>query len=835
MKIKYKFILVLALLYSFSVNSFSQNLPYMHFKMLKNDTLHFYMKANALPPVEIVPVSFGTLNNVLPGTGNSNPLTFHLKYIPDNNFTGRDRAVLEYRGNPGNSLMDWAIKRTIVDIDVLNSIIKAQSDIVFINTNSQGDTIDILANDSTTADSLFISDILNVNNGAATLYNNKVIFKPDTNFTGTTYFNYKINDNLGSSAIGHVIINVADQNITTDTLYYQVTNTNTLPIILNEAGFEIDSGFAPQLGDINFDNDPELVYTPDVDSTGTDEFHFINSSDTIVIYVEIFDGKDDGGVVIDDNVYTGLNTEVSFNVIDNDYKKNYFSLSHTDPENGTLQYNGQGNFTYTPDDEFNGVDEFTYTLQLSFNYFQSATVKIYVDNFYPNDYENYNIYMSKNSQFVLSYDIPINGYSFNIHSQPIEGTVDIYNDWDTVYVNCEDVIGQHFIVYTPPADYIGNDRFEIEYCPPNDSCIILKVNPHIYDEQSDTTCACAAASCIWPGDTDNDGKVNAKDILPIAMYLGNTGPQRGYSTINWLGLNAEAWNLDQIDNGINLNHADADGNGKLTTNDSIAILDHFNKLHNIYSERIVEEAEFPMFLVPDQTEVDSGDVLTLYIIVGDDDNPAKDINGIAYTLSVNSYLADSASLHHEFYTDSWLANGSASMQLSKQYQDGQVDAAFSRIGFSGITGIGAIATCDFIVEDDIDGLKRCTNLKKIPFDIKISNITIANGAGNTSRIPDIETTVYLNLKGNNNGINEATDIILYPNPTKDNVNIFLDGNDNISGYRIYNSLGMLMSDTKTDESKKANIDLSTFNNGIYLIEIYTQNNKKYIRKIEIVK
>jgi hypothetical protein len=319
------------------------------------------------------------------------------------------------------------------------------------------------------------------------------------------------------------------------------------------------------------------------------------------------------------------------------------------------------------------------------------------------------------------------------------------------------------------------------------------------------------------------------------MYLGNTGPQRGYSTINWLGLNAEAWNLDQIDNGINLNHADADGNGKLTTNDSIAILDHFNKLHNIYSERIVEEAEFPMFLVPDQTEVDSGDVLTLYIIVGDDDNPAKDINGIAYTLSVNSYLADSASLHHEFYTDSWLANGSASMQLSKQYQDGQVDAAFSRIGFSGITGIGAIATCDFIVEDDIDGLKRCTNLKKIPFDIKISNITIANGAGNTSRIPDIETTVYLNLKGNNNGINEATDIILYPNPTKDNVNIFLDGNDNISGYRIYNSLGMLMSDTKTDESKKANIDLSTFNNGIYLIEIYTQNNKKYIRKIEIVK
>ncbi len=807
----------------------------MHFKMLKNDTLHFYMKANALPPVEIVPVSFGTIDNVLPGTGNSNPLTFHLKYIPDNNFTGKDHAVLEYRGNPGSSLMDWAIKRTIIDIDVLNSIINAQNDIVFVNTNSQGDTIDVLANDNTTADSLYIDGILNINNGTATLSGEKIIFKPDSGFTGLTYFNYKVTDNLGSSAIGNVIVRVDDQNITADTLYYYVTNTNTLPIILNKPGFQIDSNFTPQLGDIDFTNDPELIYSPDIDSTGTDEFHFVDSSDTIVVFVEIYEGKDNGGVVIDDNVYTGLNTAVTFNVIDNDYKKNYFSLSHTDPENGTLSYNGQGEFTYTPDDDFNGYDEFTYTLQLSFNYFQSATVKIFVDNFYPSNYYSYNIFMSENSQYVLYYDIPIDGYSFNLHAAPLEGSVDIYNDWDTVYVNCEDVIGHHFVVYTPPEDYTGVDRFELEYCPPNDSCQILKVFPHIYSEQSDTSCACAATSCIWRGDTDNDGKVNAKDILPIAMYLGNTGPAREYSTVNWLGLNAEDWDITQIDNGINLNHIDADGNGKITSNDSLDILEHFNKLHNIYSDRLVQETEFPLYLIPDQTEVDSGDVLTLYIIAGDEDNPAKDINGIAYTLSVNSYLADSASLHHKFYTDSWLANGKASMQISKQYQDGQVDAAFSRIGFSGVTGIGKIATCDFIVEDDIDGLKRNTNQQKIPFTIKLTNITIANGTGKSVRIPDIETTVYLNLKGNNNTDNNDTGILLYPNPTENNVNIFIDGNDNILSYRIYNSLGMLMINKKITKSKKIDIDLSTYENGIYFIDINTENHQKFIKKIEIVR
>ncbi len=804
--------------------------------MLKNDTLHFYMKANALPPVEIVPVSFGTLNNVLPGSGNSNPLTFHLKYIPDNNFTGRDHAVLEYRGNPGSSLMDWAIKRTIIDIDVVNSILNAQTDIAFINTNSPGDTIDVLANDNTTADSLFIDEILNVNNGTATLTDdNKIIFKPDSNFTGTTYFNYKIQDNLGTTTIGHVIIRVNDQNISADTLYYYVTNTNTLPIDLNEQGFQIDSNFTPQLGDIDFDNDPELIYTPYVDSTGTDEFHFLNTQDTIVVFVEIYEGKDNGGVVIDDDVYTGLNTEVSFNVIDNDYKKNYFSLSHTDPEHGTLQYNGQGNFTYTPENNFNGIDEFTYTLQLSFNYFQSATVKIFVDNFYPNDYSEYNISVSKNSQLVLYYDIPIDGYSFNLHSAPLEGTVDIYNDWDTVYVNCEDVIGDHFIVYTPPADYTGGDRFEIEYCPPNDSCIVLKIDPFIYNEESDSTCACAATSCIWPGDSDNNGKVDAKDILPIAMYLGQTGPQRNYSTVNWLGLNAEDWNLTQIDNGVNLNHIDADGNGIITASDSLSILDHFNDVHNIYSDRIVDEAEYPLYLIPDQSEVDSGEVLTLYIVAGDEDYPAKDLNGIAYTLSVNSYFADSASLHHHFYTDSWLANGSASMQMSKQYQAGQVDAAFSRIGFSGVTGIGKIATCDFIVEDELDGLKRNANFQKIPFEIKLTNVTIGNGTGKTVRIPDIETTVFLNLNGNNPENNKSPDILIYPNPTQNYVNIFMDGNENIAGYHVYNSVGMLIENKQINNRKKLGLDVSTYDNGIYLIEIFTENNNKYIKKIEIVK
>ena len=834
MKFKYKFVLVLAVIYSISTNVFSQNVPYMHFKMLKNDTLHFYLKSNAIAPIEIVPASYGTIDNVLPGSGSTNPLTFHLKYIPDPNFTGTDVAVLEYRGNPGSSLMDWSIKKVKVEIDILNSVLNANKDVVFIQTNSPGDTIDVLANDSTTADSLFIDDVLNVFNGTATVTNdNKIIYKPDSNFTGYTFFNYKVKDDKGSGEIGHVMIYINDDNTMQDTLYYFVSNTQKLPIDLFEQGFQLDSNFLPQLGTLDFSNDPELIYTPDVEQTGTDIFHLNNTTDSIVISVEIFEGKDNGNIIVDDVFFTGLNTDISFNVTGNDYNQNTFSLSHTNTDHGTLTYTGNGNFTYSPDNGFNGIDEFTYTVQLSFFYFQTANVKIFVDNYYPSNISSYKINVSQNSQFVLNYKIPIDGYWFNLHAAPLEGAVDIYPGYDTVYVNCEDVAGNNLIVYTPPQGYVGSDRFEIEYCPPNDSCEIIKIDVNVLEEVSDSSCACAANSCIWPGDTDNNGKVNAKDILPIGFYLGQTGPSRDFSTVNWLGLNAEEWSNNQMDNGYNLNHVDADGNGIINTDDTISVLAYYNKTHNLYPAHTVQQNEFPLYLETDQTSVDSGEVLTLYIIAGDDDYPVKEINGISYNLSLQSYFVDSASLHHEFYTNSWLTNGGTSVQISKQVQDGQVETALSRIGFPNVSGIGKIATCDFIVEDDLDGLKRTYGMQTIPITIKLTDIVAMRADGTTINLQNTKTTVMLNIDSKNiqpynNNLN------IYPNPAKHEVNISLVGNENISGYTIYNSLGMIKENKLINHGNNIRIDLNSYINGVYFIKIYTDNKKTYTKKIEIL-
>jgi len=834
MNIKYKNIVVLMLLIGASFSMTAQNLPYQHFKVLKGDTLQFQLNSYGIAPIEIVTPQNGEIPN--PGVGSGpNGTIYNMEYWPDTSYVGFDHAVLEYYGDPGTDIFTWHKKVVEIDFEVVLSILEAKKDFYTVSKNSTGDTLDILLNDSTTGDTLFLDGVLNLKNGNILITDdNKIVFKPEAGFEGLTYFNYEISDDIGSQSIGHVVLNVTNNTNTIDSLSYYVTNTNKLSIILKEKEFSISSYNQPQMGDLDFDNDPEIIYTPFVDSLGIDEFYLVSNDDSTYVSITVVEGREDGNVLVDDEVFTGKNTAVSFNVKDNDFKKNYFNLTYTQPENGTLQYQGQGDFIYTPNDNFSGIDEFEYTAQLSFNLYQSANVKIFVDNFVPESFFPYSLNTSKNTSLVLNYKNPIDGSYFNLITAPLDGVVDIYSGYDTVYVNCNDVVGKNLVVYTPNNEYIGDDRFEIEYCPPNDQCRLIKVDVHVLEELSDTTCPCASTNCVWPGDSDNSGKVDITDILPIGLYIGESGFTRNNSTTNWLGLNADDWEGSQLENGVNLKHVDTDGDGIVTENDSIDILNYYNKAHNLYNELVINQPDYPIYIYTNQDTLHIGDTLHLIIEAGDEDFPARDLNGISYTLVVDPSKVDSASLKHEFLTDSWLANASASIQLHNQVQDGQVDAAFSRIGFDGVSGIGEIATCDYIVEDDLDGSKLSKYNNGIkPITIKMTNIVGMNGYGENVGFADSEVTVY--LKNDRYKPNNNTELTVYPNPAYDNVRINLYGKEKIINFRVYNSLGLVQYTKDFVNTNFEKLDISTFANGIYFIEVLTDKNNRIIKKIEVLK
>ena len=90
---------------------------------------------------------------------------------------------------------------------------------------------------------------------------------------------------------------------------------------------------------------------------------------------------------------------------------------------------------------------------------------------------------------------------------------------------------------------------------------------------------------VWPGDANNDGTVDTKDVTTIGRFMGygsssktsmRSFKRQNASTI-WAAQPVLAW--DSID----VAHADCDGNGDVTVTDQLIVALNFGKTHTVTS------------------------------------------------------------------------------------------------------------------------------------------------------------------------------------------------------------------------------------------------------------
>jgi uncharacterized delta-60 repeat protein len=82
---------------------------------------------------------------------------------------------------------------------------------------------------------------------------------------------------------------------------------------------------------------------------------------------------------------------------------------------------------------------------------------------------------------------------------------------------------------------------------------------------------------VWPGDTNNDGKVDAADVLPLGLNWTKTGSARQNGSCNWAGQPAIPWTPVQA------TYADANGDGKVDAADVLCIGLNWGKTHSTTS------------------------------------------------------------------------------------------------------------------------------------------------------------------------------------------------------------------------------------------------------------
>ncbi|WP_283611414.1 Ig-like domain-containing protein, partial [Mycolicibacterium poriferae] len=304
--------------------------------------------------------------------------------------------------------------------------------------------------------------------GALTLNDDgSFTYTPDADYTGADSFTYIGTDGVRTTSPATVTITVTpiDDAPTARDDTYSMSEDGILTgsVLYNDS--DVDGGsltaalvFAPMHGALTFNADGSFTYTPHADYAGADSFAYTASdgaltSNTAIVSITIAP-TNDAPVAADDFYSIDEDTVLTGNLLtnDSDVEGDSLSVSILDgPQNGVLDLNSDGTFSYTPSANFNGADWFTYSASDGIAPSAPALVLIIInpvdDTVVATDDTFSMTEDSSLSGNVLSNDVDIDGDSLSaaLVEGPAHGELVLNTDGT--------------FTYTPDADYYGADSF----------------------------------------------------------------------------------------------------------------------------------------------------------------------------------------------------------------------------------------------------------------------------------------------------------------------------------------------------------------------------------------
>jgi hypothetical protein len=757
---------------------------------------------------------------------------YDLVYDPGAGFIGADELEYSYWAPPSD------YKRVTVYINVLPSEVNAIQDFAGTPTNISVD-IDVLNNDESTSGSLAISNISMVNNGEVLISEDGAIltFVPDADFQGIAHFNYIACDEAGVCDQGTVSINVyGEDNSDTLTVFTKKNQPQSIFIPSNFTVTEYPwNGFFD-----DFDEIPQ--YYPDYDFVGSDYIIFEDNGMQKVVEIIVLDLVENT-FANDDEVFTTTFSPVEFNVLENDlYGATACSFNFTQPQYGTLEVvEGEqgGTLKYTPAEGFLGVDQFTYTSKdpgCAYDA-EEATVYVYVSNFEP-VYNRFQMSTVKGTPLVVAYSIPIAEYKFEINQAPNLGELLFLEGQVDTIVRGQRIKGYNILLYVPNEDVSeGLDEFELNYCVfDGDQCTYqkyLKIEMDILDLGNGE--AFCFNDCVWSGDTNLDGIVDINDLLPIGLYMGESGPARDDAQFPaWYGEYSENWGMVNANNDKDLKHIDADGEGIITAFDTSSIGENYGRTHSLTPKSLPNIRN--TIVLKGNTEASLGDVIQFDIYMGTEESPAEDVYGFTFPIQYNPDFFDPKGMNVTFDNSSWLNYSSGAISMIKNDLNGQLDAGFTRTNGIKASGFGKIGSLSVVIVDDIDGIKPGQDKITVSLDGGFGSISNSAGSISGVKLEGLDITIDLTKPSSQELDKDSIkdhDIMLqtFPNPTFDQLNVHFNGGREFQRVQLFNLTGQRVFDTGKVSERTQSIDMSQLNAGMYLLRVQTAEGL-ITRKIE---
>lgn len=777
-----------------------------------------------------------TSNNGQKGIGDTYPTLNTIEYTPDADFLGEDVFLIRYRKQIGSSSATWSTKT--FHINVVPSSIIANNDYATLAGGSSI-TVDVLDNDFSNGTDLEIRSVPVTNNGTVQLIddNTKIVFTPEAGFSGIADFNYVICD--GQGACDGAVVNICVLGGSSDYEKLEIFTKEDTPQVVIAAldGFAVTA--APQNGSVT-DTSGVWVYHPNANFDGVDNFTLSGSGFTQEVEITVLNAPTPNTFVKNDTYYLAIDGEGVFFPLENDIGSAAYSAValNQSASNGSVSYDASTqSFYYVPNPGFTGVDEFQYRARPGGSpYFEYGIVRVVVSNQAPANV-NYDIVTPIGTPMVISYNIPIQDYIYTDWENAVldNGTLEYFEGQTTQTINGQEVAGFNMLVYTPNADAPTGfaDAFEYQYCAGGDysDCHLVKINVSIEDVSAATDDFCVGSTCVWTGDTNTDGVVDIRDLLPIGWCMGEVGVARQNADTNWYGQHAENWDAPFSNENFDIKHVDVDGDGIVEAMDTVGISSHYGLHHN-------PTAAVEGLLISDDAlgwgdgnplTIQAGDVVLVPFYYGQENNPVLDAYGFTFELPYEPSLFNDVNIHYD--DESWMSYNSPILTMNQDAAEGVLHSGYTRTSGVAASGFGPIGQVEFIVVDDLDGFRPNSNKIQVSF----NSMGEMNGAGQMTASNSSTLTFILDL-----GEDEATDELtfidadqlkVYPNPTREQLNVHLNGLGNeVEQVIVYSLTGQEVYNSGAIQTKRIELNVSDFATGMYVLKAFTNGgviNKKF--------
>lgn len=164
--------------------------------------------------------------------------------------------------------------------------------------------------------------------------------------------------------------------------------------------------------------------------------------------------------------------------------------------------------------------------------------------------------------------------------------------------------------------------------------------------QSEVEIDISTGIIVWPGDTNNDGEVDQKDVLPLGRNWQKTGPPRDPASSDWEGQLATPWNPEEA------TYADANGDGVVNQKDVLPIGRNWQKMHSVNAKALSKEVistsqngNPPMSLMSDD-KITLNSSFELNVWLGNTDSTLSDVFGASYVINYDpefiEYVSDAS-------------------------------------------------------------------------------------------------------------------------------------------------------------------------------------------------